>query len=71
MAVGLAEAGELLGIVEAGQGDVAARDGGVDHLARDVELPQPQAQVGVVGHLHAGLPGHVDGGVAGLRGRCR
>jgi len=57
--------GELLRIVQAGQGDVAARDGGVDRLAGRVEVPQAQAQVGVVGDLHAGGARGIDCGLAG------
>ena len=66
--IGLLQAGELLGVVEAGQRHVAPGDGGVDHLARHVEFPQPQAQVGVVGDLHAGLAGGGDRRIAGLPG---
>ena len=38
--LGLLQSGELLGVVEAGERHVATRDGGVDHLARDVEFPE-------------------------------
>src|SRR5262249_5564521 len=62
--VRLLEAGELLRIVEAGQGDVTLSDGGVDVLPRRLEVPQAEPQVGVVRDPHAGGAGDVDGAVA-------
>src|SRR4029077_11407147 len=40
----------------------------MDRPARGIEIPQPQAKVGVVGTFYAGRAGGRDGGIAGLPG---